>query len=90
MIQVRIKQNIYLTRVRLFGFIFVANVRDGMLLLHGNVVCLTYQNHVYYSRVAPTPGARLPRQLNFVCQHLILMGPECVTHFVSPVWHLES
>jgi len=56
-----------------------------MLMLHGNVVCLTCQNHTYYSRVAPTPGARSPRQLNFVYWHLIVMGPECVTHFVSPV-----
>lgn len=89
MIQIHIKQNIYLTRLRLFGFMLVADVRNGMLMLHGNVVYLTCQNHIYYSRVAPTPGARSPRQLNFVCWYLILMGPECVTHFVSPVWHLE-
>jgi hypothetical protein len=74
MIQIHIKQKFYLTRVRLFGFILVADVRNG------NDVCLTCQNHVYCSRFAPTPGARSPRQLNFVCWHLVLMGPECVTH----------
>jgi len=89
MMQIHIKPNIYLTRVRLFGFILVADVRNGMLVLHGNVVCVTCQNHACYSRVAPTPGARLPRQLNFVCWDLILMGPECVIHFVSSVGHLE-
>jgi len=89
MIKIHIKQNIYLTRVRLFGFILVADEINGILMLHGNVVCFTCQNHVYYSRVAPTPGAMSPRQLNFVCWHFILMGSECVTHFASPVWPLE-
>jgi len=89
MMQILIKQNIYSTRVRLFGFILVTDVRNGMLMLHGNVVCLTCQNHICGSRVAPIPGARLPRQLNFVCWNLMFTGPECVIRFVSPIWHLE-
>ena len=34
-------------------------------------------------------GARSPRQLNFVWQHVMFVGPQYETCFMSPIWNTE-
>lgn len=68
----------------LFGFILVTDVRNGMLLLHGNVVCLTCQNQ----QGCTNPRCQVAQAAEFCVLELNTYGSRvcnslCATHLAS-------
>jgi hypothetical protein len=64
------------------------------LLAHSMVQCQALANTVMKIEIPETWGAQIlgtrsPGQLNFVCWHLICLGPEYGTCFIKQFQHLE-